>query len=282
MNRIVLPAIAAAAAVGLSACGSSSGTPSTTTSAGANAKPATNGEQAKPAAQVLADAKSALFNAAAVHVTGSQSQAGKTQTLDVQFQGQDTAGTITTSGITLNIVKTAGKVYLKAPTKYWAALLGPTLAPKFANRWLVQDDAKAGNVSSITVQGLAASLNSTDSPLKPAVTTTTLDGQPAAVVTQQDGSQLLVAGTGTPVPLELVNKGAVPATLHFTGYGKNQTITAPPGAVTAQQAAKTPATAPPDDRAASAGPRRSAGPPTAPRSTPAQASCPRENHRLQP
>jgi len=245
VNRIVLPAVAAVAAVGLSACGSSSGrsssgTPSTATSTGAAAKPATNGEQTKPATQVLADAKSALFNAAAVHVTGSQSQAGKTKTLDVQFQGQDTAGTITTSGITVNIVKTAGKIYIKAPAKYWAALLGPTVAPKFANRWLVQDDAKAGNVSSITVQGLAASLNSTDSGLKPAVTTSTLDGHPTAFVTQQDGSQLIVAATGAPVPLELINKGAVPATLHFTGYGKNQAITAPPGAITAQQAAKAP------------------------------------------
>ncbi len=75
------------------------------------------------------------------------------------------------------------KIYLKAPAKYWAALVGPTLAPKFANRWLVQDVAKAGNVRSITVQGLAASLNSTDSPLKPAITTTTVDGQRAVVVT---------------------------------------------------------------------------------------------------
>ncbi len=39
---------------------------------------------------------------------------------------------------------------------------------------------------------------------------------------------------------ELINKGAATATLHFAGYAKNQTIAAPAGVVTAQEAAQTP------------------------------------------
>jgi len=119
VNRVVVPA-AALAAVALAGCGSSSSSPArpSPSSAGASSAPVAsanlNGEQAKPAQQVLADAKSALFNAPSVHVKGTQTQAGKSQKLDVQFQGEDAAGTITIAGIPLNIVKTAGKVYVKA------------------------------------------------------------------------------------------------------------------------------------------------------------------------
>jgi len=144
-------------------------------SRGAKLPPATR--PAKPAQQVLADAKSALFNAPSVHVKGTQTQAGKSQKLDVQFQGEDAAGTITIAGIPLNIVKTAGKVYVKAPAPFWVKTVGATVAPKLANRWLEQDAAKAGNVTTLTLQGVAASLNSDDSPLKSAVATADVDGQ---------------------------------------------------------------------------------------------------------
>jgi len=52
---------------------------------------------------------------------------------------------------------------------------------------------------------------------------------------------------------ELINKGAATATLHFAGYAKNQTIAAPAGAVTAQEAAETPR--PPHRLTASSQPR---------------------------
>jgi hypothetical protein len=249
MNRLIGSAIAVCTAtVVLAGCGSSS-------SNGGSAKPAaggspsssasptsggTNGEQSKPAAQVLSDAKSALFNAQAVHIRGTMTQQGQTETLDVQFQGEDTAGTVTTSGITLNIVKTAGKVYVKAPAQFWAKTAGPAAAPKLANRWLVQDAAKAGNVSTLTLQGVAASLNAADSPLNPAVTTSEVDGQQAVVVTQQDGSQLAVANTGAPLPLKVTGNGPAKGSLTFSGYGQPQPITAPPGAVGPEQAAKAP------------------------------------------
>jgi hypothetical protein len=40
---------------------------------------------------VLSDAKSALFNAQAVHIEGTMTERGAAQTLDVQFQGEDTS-----------------------------------------------------------------------------------------------------------------------------------------------------------------------------------------------
>ncbi|HSP38412.1 MAG TPA: hypothetical protein VLR26_11725 [Frankiaceae bacterium] len=245
MNKVVVP-IVALAAVGLAGCGSSPGTkaaPSGSSGASsASAAAGLNGEQSKPAQQVLSDAKSALFNAQAVHVKGTMTKQGQTETLDVQFQGEDTAGTVQDAGVTLNIVKTGGKLYVKAPEQFWAKTVGPAAAPKLANKWLVQDASMAGNVSSLTLQGIAASLNAADSPLKPGVTTGSVDGQKAVLVTQQDGSQLAVANTGAPLPLQVTENGPSKGSLNFTGYGQPQPITAPPGAVSPQQAAKAPTT----------------------------------------
>lgn len=248
MKTVAVPLVALVA-LGLAGCGSSSSSsskPAASGSAGASSAPAAapslNGEQSKTPQQVLADAKSALFNAQAVHVKGTMSQQGRSETLDMQFQGEDTAGSVTTSGITLDIVKTAGKVYVKAPEQFWAKTAGPAAAPKLANRWLVQDAAMAGNVSTLTLQGVAASLNAAGSPLKPDVASIQVAGQPAVVVTEQDGSTLAVATTGAPLPLKVTGNGAAKGSLTFTDYGKKQPITAPPGAVSPQQAAKAPTT----------------------------------------
>lgn len=250
MNKVAVPLLALVA-VGLAGCGGSSGsstkaapggTPTASSSAGPGASAGTNGEQSKSAQQVLSDAKSALFNASAVHVKGTMSGQAGSETLDVQFQGEDSSGTISSSGITLNVIKTGGKVYVKAPEQFWLKSAGPANAPKLANRWLVEPAGMAGNVSTLTLQGVAAELNATDSPLKPNVTTSQVDGQPAVVVTQQDGSTLAVSGTGAPLPLRLTNNGAAKGSLAFTDYGKKQTITAPAGAISPEQAVKAPTT----------------------------------------
>jgi hypothetical protein len=85
-------------------------------------------------------------------------------------------------------------------------------------------------------------LNADDSPLKPDVTTSRVDGQLAVLVTQQDGSTLAVANTGALLPLKLTGAGTAKGSLSFTDYVKKQTITAPAGAVSPQQAAKAPTT----------------------------------------
>jgi hypothetical protein len=248
VKKVAVPLLAVVA-VGLAGCGGSSGSStkpvsgaSPTASSSSAAHASLNGEQSKSPQQVLSDTKSALFNAQAVHVKGTVSAQGRSETLDVQFQGEDAAGSVTTSGITVNVVKTAGKVYLRAPEQFWLKTAGPAAAPKLANHWLVEPANMAGNVSSLTLQGIAASLNAADSPLKPNVTTGQVAGQPAVMVTQQDGSVLAVANTGAPLPLQVTNNGASKGILAFTDYGKTQTITPPAGAISPQQAAKAPTT----------------------------------------
>lgn len=201
-----------------------------------------NGEASKPAAQVLADTKSALFNASSVLVTGTVTQGGKSQSVSFVGVGQDTHVTLTGAETRLQLIKVGSQIYVNAPATFWSANGAGANARKVANKWIKIPATQVPNGSEDTLQGLAASFSTTDSPLKPQVTPTTLNGKPAVVLQQADGSKLFVAATGAPVPLEIMNMGASKATLRFEGYGQQPAVKAPAGAVTAQQALAQPST----------------------------------------
>lgn len=195
-------------------------------------------EEAKSPTQVLADSKSALFNAKAVHVAGSITSAGQSEQVDLQLQGPDAAGTVTAAGVAVQIVNSGGEFYIKAPTGFWTKTAGPKAAA-LGGKWIKVNAQQAGAASQLTLQHLAANLNANDSPLNPKSTTATVTGHKAIVLTQKDGSQLFVADADTPLPLKAVNKGSSgTGTITFTGYDKTQKITAPAGAITAAQALK--------------------------------------------
>jgi len=78
---------------------------------------------------------------------------------------------------------------------------------------------------------LAAQLTKFDSPLETKVEQTTLDGAKVVVISQQNGSKLYVANTGTAYPLRGVIKGENAGQIDFTEYGASFDITAPPDAV---------------------------------------------------
>lgn len=236
--KVHLPMVALAV-LAVAGCGSGSGSGSKG-SVGAGSGPALNGEQSKTPMQILADTKSALFNARAVHVKGSMSAHGQTETLDLQLQGQDSAGTETLAGSTIRIVSTGGKLYINAPAAFWTKTLGAALAPRLANKWLVQPAGNNPLASGLTLQGIAASLK-VDSPLTPKVVRGSTAGHPSVTISQQDGSTITVANTGPAQPLALINKGKSKGELDFTNYGITQAITVPPGAISAAQAAKSPA-----------------------------------------
>ena len=260
-RNVLVYSLSILAVGGLAACGSSGSTapgssssssssssgsaaPSSSSASGGSgtsssaASPGGGGsEGSKPPAQVLKDAKSALFNASSVDIKGTVTQQGQQQKLDLRFQGNNTAGTETTSGIVVNIVKVGSKAYIKAPAAFWTKTVG-SKAAGLAGKW-IESTGSSNVLGSLTLQSIAAGLNSTDSPLLPGVKRTTLDGKKALVLTQKDGSTLTVADATSPVPLQIVNKtAATKGQLDFTNYGSAQTISAPKGAMTAAEALK--------------------------------------------
>lgn len=218
-HQLVAGAVAAVALLAAAGCGSSS----------------SSGESGKPAKTVLADTKSALFNARSVHVVGTITDSGTNEKIDFHFQGQQSEGSVDDDGTTAQIINTGGQLYVKGPAAYWTKIVGAQGAA-LAGKWI---KAPAGQDGDLTLQNIAAGLNSEDSPLQTKTDRATIDGQKAIVLSQQDGSKLYVADATPPLPLKIIQNGDSKGTIVFTEYGKTQTITAPAGAVTAQQAVKT-------------------------------------------
>ncbi|TWP39065.1 hypothetical protein [Leekyejoonella antrihumi] len=224
--------------------GSSSGSGSSSSpassgpsSTGSSAAAAGGGEAGKSATQVFADAKSALFNAKSVRVSGTVIDHGQQQKVNLRFQGDNTAGTETIGGMVINIVKIGSTAYIKAPASFWTKTAG-SKAAGLAGKW-IKSTGTSNALGALTLQSLAADLNSSGSPIRSGITHTTLHGKKALTLTQKDGSTLTVADAASPVPLQIVNKSAASkGQLDFTGYGVGQHITAPKGAVTATQALK--------------------------------------------
>lgn len=237
LGVVVVAGVCAVALAGCGSSGSSTGDSKADSSSGSSSS-GSSGEGSKSPSQVVDDSKSALFKTKAVHVEGEVSPAtGPGVSLDVHFQGQDAKGTLTLGGSKVNIVRTKGRVYLKAPASFWTKSVGPKGAA-LSGKWIKSDAKKVPGLATFTLQGIAASLNSTDSPLKPKTSTGRVDGQKAIIVTQKDGSRLYVAdSSANPVPLKIVNGGATKGSVRFTDYDKTQQIEPPAKAVTPQQAA---------------------------------------------
>lgn len=211
--------------------------PSSSASTGSSSAQAGGSEGGKSSKQIFADAKSALFNAQSVHVTGTVTAHGQQEKLDLRFQGENTSGTQTVGGMVVNVVKIGSTAYIKAPASFWTKTAGPQAAA-LAGKW-IKATGNSNALGSLTLQSLAAGLNSSDSPIQSTVKHAMLQGKKSLTLSQKDGSTLTVADASTPVPLQIVNKAATSkGELDFSGYGASQNITAPQGAVTAAQAVK--------------------------------------------
>jgi hypothetical protein len=170
-------------------------------------------------------------------LAGTMSAHGKTEKINFQFQGQNSAGSLAVGSVQLRVVKGGGQLYLKAPASFWSKTAGPKAAA-LAGKWIKVPRSQAGNLSTVTLQGLAASLNTNDSPLRAKTTTGKANGRKALVLTQQNGDKLYVVDSRRPLPLKSVGHGTKKGTLRFTDYGKHRTISPPAHAQTVQQAAK--------------------------------------------
>lgn len=240
MRRAVAAVSVVVVAVGLAACGG--GSSGAAASSGGGSPSGSSAEEHNPAAKVLEDAKSALFNAKAVHVAGTETSHGQLQKLDAQFQGQDSAGSLTLNGTatlnaaTLRFVNSHGTFYVKAPAIYWQKVT-PAQASALAGKW-IKVPASDSTTTPLTLQGIAASIDTNDSPLMPKTRTGSLNGRRVIILRQRDGSTLYVSDSTRPLSLKVVNMGKEKGTVTFTNYGRTQTIAPPSGALTPQQAAQ--------------------------------------------
>lgn len=203
------PAVLVAGALLLSACGGDS---------------PLEGRTGPEVAELAADA---LEEAGAVHVTGEMTTDGEAGEIDLQLQGEDAAGTITLDGVEIELVSVGGDVYMKAAPEFWASFGMPEeAAAQFEGQWVAVPGDAAADFADFSLAGIAEELRSpTD--IEEETRTDELDGDDVVIVSQEDGSELVVADDDPAYPLEMRGGGDSEGTLTFSEHGEEQDISAP-------------------------------------------------------
>jgi len=137
-----------------------------------------NGEDKKPASQVLADAKAALASARSLHLAGQSTAGGETVSLEVTLRGDDSAGTMTANADTARFVRTGSVTYVKIARGFYRdiGLDEDAAAADASGQWVEASTTVSRLFASFTqwhvVDRLAADAAgatvSTNNPLRPA------------------------------------------------------------------------------------------------------------------
>lgn len=195
------------------------------------AGPALNGEETKTPQAVLDDARVNLRTTSGVHASGNVTSDGDTIRLDLDFAGANVKGVLTISGNDVQIIKIGDEVYLKGDRDFYLSVANgdESAVNAIGNKWLkaTGDDAKEFNEFSLDGFADAFKVNDGDAKLNPTLGREDLNGQPVVVLTQSDGSRLLVANTGKAYPVRLEDKSSDGGQIDFTNYEKPVAISAP-------------------------------------------------------
>jgi hypothetical protein len=192
-----------------------------------------NGEAAKTAAQVVADAKAASIAATTVHLSGTGATNGQPLKLNLYLvAGKGGRGNLTVNGLTFQIVRVGNDAYFKGDSKFWQNFGGAAAAALLQGRWL-KAPAATGRFASFTpltdIGQLFTSLFSSKDSVKNKGKTTLNGMSVVAIEDTTKSGTLYVAATGTPYPVAIRQNGQ--DKLKFDGWNASVTLATPKGAV---------------------------------------------------
>jgi len=203
---------AVAIAALLTGCGGSTNSSTSNTSTASQYAPLPNGEAGKFPDTIVNDAIAAATASKGVHIVGSVTNAGKPLKLNLNLvTGQGGSGTVTTNGLTFQIIRIGAKAYFKAGAAFWSHFGASGLGAQLNGHW-IEASATTGDLASLTpltdVTQLFTSVLGSHGPLQKAAGNVTANGQAAvALIDSGLGSTLLIAANGPPYPLGLEEKG---------------------------------------------------------------------------
>ena len=136
--------------------------------------------------QEVADAAAdALEEAGAVHVQGTVSEVGEEGEVDLQLQGEDASGTITFSGVELQLISVGGTAYLQAPPEFWSSFgLPEEAAAQFEGQWVTVPAEAEGEFQNFSLAGFVEELRNPSGEIKDEVREEERDGEPVVIVEQ--------------------------------------------------------------------------------------------------
>ena len=223
-------------ALGLAAaaCGGSSsgGSGSTATSA----PPRTdNGEAAKPAAQILHDARRAALAARSVHVAGAITSGAGRIALDVNLLGsRGGRGRLAINGLGFQIVRIGSTAYFSGTEAFYRRVSNAAAAQLLNGKWLKASATSGSQFASFAqltdMRTLLSSVLSPQGTPTKAGTTTYRGTRVVALTDSSGGGTLYVASQGPPYPVAIVD-----ATRHgavtFDRWGAPVSLAAPADAI---------------------------------------------------
>jgi hypothetical protein len=207
--------------------------------AGCGSSSSGNGIASKSPAEIIAAAKQAADTAATVHVAGTIINEGTPLSIDMELlAGKGGRGRITIEGVSIELIRVGGAVYINGSQAFYRHLAGPTAAKLLQGKWLKAPE-KSGNFASL------ASLTDLTKLIDTTLTshgtlardgTKTVDAQKVVAIKDvSQGGTLYVAAAGAPYPIELAKDGGGGGRIVFDRWNKPVTLTAPANAININQ-----------------------------------------------
>jgi hypothetical protein len=186
-----------------------------------------NGVADLDADAILEQVATTVDAASSVHVTGEIPGQGAAVTIDLMLtQAGDAIGSVTTDGLTLNLVAVDGTAWYTADEAFWDSRVGPDLASQLGGKYV--EIAKGDTTFDAFLdwgtfwdQGVLLPAGKVAKGSE-----TTFVGEPAIeLVDSTDGGVLYIATTGETLPLGV--DGGKGATVEFTDWNADVTVSAP-------------------------------------------------------
>ena len=199
-----------------------------------------NGEESKPAAQVLADAKAAATNASSAHVSGSIQSDGTPISLDLTTaRGKGAKGSMSTNGLKFDLVRIGDTLYIRGSDEFLKHFAGGAVAQLLHDKWL-KASATHGRLKSLApltnLGALFAGVSAQHGKLVNDGKSTYKGTDVVVIRDTSDNSKLYVAATGKPYPVAIVGgKQGESGTITFDDWNKSVSLSAPDGAIDISQ-----------------------------------------------
>jgi hypothetical protein len=199
-----------------------------------------NGEAAKAANRVLADAKAAATKASSVHVSGQVASGGTPITLDLSMAGDKGAkGSMSTNGLEFEIVRIGDTAYIRGSDAFYQHYAGAAVAHLLHGKWL-KASIVSGRFRSLApltnIRVLFSKVASSHGKLVNEGTTTYKGDDVVAIRDTSDNSKLYVASTGTPFPVAIIGgKKGQSGAIAFGDWNASVSLQAPKDAIDISQ-----------------------------------------------
>ena len=218
--RVLRAALAVVCVLALAGCGGSGRS---------GAKP----EPARPAAQILHDARAAVAAATSVHLAGHVTSTVAVR-LDLHLATAGGSGTVASKGLAFRVTRIGRTVYFTGTKTFYEHFTNAAGVALLDGKWLRVPASERRFASFSALTNMRSLLGQVLQPAGSVVKagTRTLDG--VRVIGLRDASgrgTLYVAATGVPFPVEVVTTGAHPAVVRFDHWNQQVTLQAPPAPV---------------------------------------------------